>query len=214
MNTKNAAVRLNIVLLAVIGILLVTQLSILADLRQQAAQQNQSAESQASLSNQSNQASVVNATCTAAVNVRLLNQRSGPGESYTVTGGATRGEVFAVEEVADSWIRVTTSTSAGSAWMFSRYLTLSGECPTVPTSSTVMDSRPDRRPDRVGHPASVKQPAGRLRRAARTGHAPSQLPRRLAGLSHQLGRPRAGLHRQLQRVVGVEPLVAAAGHHP
>src|SRR5258706_1032665 len=67
-------------------------------------------------------------TCTATVKARVLNQRSGPGESYNVVGGATTGEVFTVKEWDDTRQWLLVSTASGSGWMSARYVTLGGTC--------------------------------------------------------------------------------------
>lgn len=73
--------------------------------------------------------------CTARVRARLLNQRSGPGENYNITGNAANGEVFTVAgwDETQQWILVSTST--GPTWMYAHYLTLSDNCSGLPVES-------------------------------------------------------------------------------
>lgn len=75
------------------------------------------------------------AVCTATVNTRLLNQRSGPGTGYSIVGNAGNGEVFTVQawNTDQQWVAVTTAD--GSAWLYVRYVTLKGDCSRLPTSS-------------------------------------------------------------------------------
>lgn len=75
---------------------------------------------------------IADAACAVTVRAQVLNQRSGPGTSYSITGGARHGEVFTVyaENGTGQWFLV--STSSGSAWMYARYVTPNGDCDNLP----------------------------------------------------------------------------------
>jgi hypothetical protein len=132
---QNVAVQLNRVLISVvvllIGLQLIDHVSTLNPITVVAP----------TPSGESTIAATAQAICTATVRARLLNQRDGPGESYNVIGGATRGEVFSVNVWDESKQWLLASTASGSAWMSSRYLTLSGSCGNLPVNDSIA-SRP------------------------------------------------------------------------
>jgi hypothetical protein len=72
------------------------------------------------------------ATCVGTVNFERVNQRSGPGTDYTITGDAPQGTVLSVGgwNAARDWLLV--GTDYGSAWMYSTYLDLTGDCTNLP----------------------------------------------------------------------------------
>jgi hypothetical protein len=72
------------------------------------------------------------ATCVGTVNFEQVNQRSGPGINYTITGDVPQGTVLPVGgwNAAREWILV--GTDYGSAWMYSTYLDLAGDCTNLP----------------------------------------------------------------------------------
>jgi uncharacterized protein YraI len=74
-------------------------------------------------------------SCTATVTTQMLNQRSGPGETYTIMGSASNGERFTVKgrDTSERWILV--DTPYGTAWMAARYTQLSGDCDTLSTTT-------------------------------------------------------------------------------
>ena len=80
--------------------------------------------------------------CTATVNARVLNQRTGPGENYDITGSAQRRDVFGVQgwDSSRQWILVDTAEE--QAWMSARYLTLSGSCRDLPVGDLAAEGKP------------------------------------------------------------------------
>jgi uncharacterized protein YraI len=115
---------LNRILACLVAVLTVTQLLTLAELQRYKSLTT----TEINTSDERIAVNTGDSACTATVNVRALNQRSGPGENYRVIGDASRGEVFSVVEqnASEQWLRVDTDSSA--LWMAARYMTLSGAC--------------------------------------------------------------------------------------
>lgn len=78
--------------------------------------------------------------CSATVNTRRLNQRSGPAETYAIVGDVRQGQVVygASWDTSRTWLLV--STDEGTAWMYGSYLTLGEHCANLPAYSAVPDS--------------------------------------------------------------------------
>jgi hypothetical protein len=87
--------------------------------------------------------------CTATVRVRTLNQRTGPGESYDITGSARSREAFSVQGWDDSRQWILVGTAEGTVWMSARYVTLEGACQNLPEDdgSTAADTTSEIRGD-------------------------------------------------------------------
>lgn len=133
MTKQQLKARLNAVLICLVAILLGVQVLTVANQRQ--ANVTSNAEPDQYPEN------VLVATkqvgCTGTIRTNLLNQRSGPNESYPITGTAKYGEVVTViaSEETHQWLQV--NTSDGSAWLSARYITLSGNCNSVPVNNPV-----------------------------------------------------------------------------
>lgn len=80
--------------------------------------------------------STANAGCTVTVNVRTLNQRSGPGEQYPIVGEASRGAVFTLLGQSEDTQWFQASASGETVWMAARYMSLSRTCETETTSTS------------------------------------------------------------------------------
>ncbi len=123
------SIRLNLVLLFIVAVLLITQIRTWQELQKYKAGTPtalpQTIFSEAETS-----------SCTATVNVRHLNQRSGPGENYPITGAARNRQVMngIGWDNNREWLLV--STSSGSAWMYAQYMTLTGNCEDLPIRET------------------------------------------------------------------------------
>lgn len=111
--------RLNRILLFAVAVLLTMQLlQALRDSRDADIPSN-------SISSAVNTSETV---CTATVNVRQLNQRTGPGQAYSITGSATRSDVLSGVswDAGRNWLLV--DSVEGPVWMYAPYMILSEEC--------------------------------------------------------------------------------------
>ncbi|MCI0714305.1 MAG: lytic transglycosylase domain-containing protein [Chloroflexi bacterium] len=113
--------RLNRILLFAIAMLLTTQLFTLQALRD-------TRDADTSSNSIRSAANTSEAACTATVNVRRLNQRTGPGQAYAITGSVTRSDVLSgiSWDAGRSWLLV--ATDEGSVWMYAPYMSLSEDC--------------------------------------------------------------------------------------
>jgi soluble lytic murein transglycosylase-like protein len=126
--------RVNRILLFAVAMLLTSQLLTL-----QALQHKQHADTATNIASSAINAS--DSDCIATVIVRQLNQRSGPGQAYAITGSATRNAVLSGVswDASRSWLLV--DTGEGSVWMYAPYMSLSEDCQAL---STYTGSRHDR----------------------------------------------------------------------